>query len=62
MIDRLLLAGNLARVEAQGLFVHVQSRNLAPVRLAFVWVQASQGKVLSALDSNGKAVKCRFWG
>ncbi len=39
---RLPLAGNLARVEARGLFVYVQIGNLEPVRLAFAWVQASQ--------------------
>jgi hypothetical protein len=36
------LAGNLARVEARGLFVHVQIGNLEAVRLAFAWAQASQ--------------------
>jgi hypothetical protein len=39
---RLPLAGNLARVEARGLFVHVQVGSLEPVRLAFAWAQASQ--------------------
>jgi xanthosine utilization system XapX-like protein len=39
---RLPLAGNLAKVEARGLFVYVQIRNLEPVRLAFAWTQASQ--------------------
>lgn len=39
---RLPLAGNLARVEARGLFVYVQIGNLEPVRLAFAWTQASQ--------------------
>lgn len=39
---RLPLAGNLARVEARGLFVHVQIGNLEPVRLAFAWAQASE--------------------
>jgi hypothetical protein len=39
---RLPLAGNLAEVEARGLFVHVQISNLEPVRLAFAWAQASQ--------------------
>ncbi|MHC5770684.1 MAG: aspartyl protease family protein [Nostoc sp.] len=39
---RLPLAGNLARVEARGLFVHIQIGNLEPVRLAFAWTQASQ--------------------
>lgn len=39
---RLPLAGNLATVEARGLFVHVQIGNLEPVRLAFAWAQASQ--------------------
>ena len=39
---RLPLAGNLARVEARGLFVHVEIGNLKPVRLAFAWAQASQ--------------------
>jgi hypothetical protein len=39
---RLPLTGNLARVEARGLFVHVQIGNLEPVRLAFAWTQASQ--------------------
>jgi len=29
------LAGNLAKVEARGLFVHVQIGDLKPVRLAF---------------------------
>jgi len=32
---RLPLAGNLATVEARGLFVYVQIGNLEPVRLAF---------------------------
>jgi xanthosine utilization system XapX-like protein len=39
---RLPLAGNLAMVEARGLFVHVQIGNLEPVRLAFAWAQAAQ--------------------
>ena len=39
---RLPLAGNLAKVEARGLFVHVQIGNLEPVRLAFAWAQTSQ--------------------
>jgi hypothetical protein len=39
---RLPLAGNLARVEARGLFIHVQIGSLEPVRLAFAWAQASQ--------------------
>lgn len=39
---RLPLAGNLARVEARGVSVHVQVGNLEPVRLAFAWMQASQ--------------------
>jgi hypothetical protein len=39
---RLPLAGNLARVEARGLFVQVQIGSLEPVRLAFAWAQASQ--------------------
>ena len=39
---RLPLAGNLATVEARGLFVHVQIGNLEPVRLAFAWAKASQ--------------------
>jgi hypothetical protein len=38
---RLPLAGNIARVEAKGLFVHVQVGNLEPVRLAFAWAQAA---------------------
>ena len=37
---RLPLAGNLARVEAKGLFVQVQIGNLESVRLAFAWAQA----------------------
>ena len=41
-IVRLPLAGNLARVEARGLFVQVQIGNLEPVRLAFAWAKASQ--------------------
>jgi hypothetical protein len=32
---RLPLAGNLAKTEARGLFVHIQIRDLEPVRLAF---------------------------
>jgi hypothetical protein len=40
-IVRLPLAGNLARVEARGLFVQVQIGNLEPVRLAFAWAQVS---------------------
>lgn len=39
---RLPLAGNLARVEARGVFVYVQIGNLEPVRLAFAWAQSSQ--------------------
>jgi hypothetical protein len=39
---RLPLAGNLATVEARGLFVYVQIGNLEPVRLAFAWAEASQ--------------------
>lgn len=39
---RLPLAGNLATVEARGLFLHVQIENLEPIRLAFAWTQASQ--------------------
>nr|WP_199323599.1 MULTISPECIES: hypothetical protein [unclassified Desertifilum] len=39
---RLPLAGNLATVEARGLFVYVQIGHLEPVRLAFAWAQASQ--------------------
>jgi xanthosine utilization system XapX-like protein len=39
---RLPLAGNLARVEARGIFVHIQIGNLESVRLAFAWAQASQ--------------------
>lgn len=39
---RLPLAGNLTKVEARGLFVHVQIEDLEPVRLAFAWTQASQ--------------------
>jgi hypothetical protein len=38
---RLPLAGNLARVEARGLFMRVQIGNLEPVRLAFAWAQTS---------------------
>lgn len=39
---RLPLAGNLAKVEARGLFVNVQIGNLEPVRLAFAWTKASE--------------------
>lgn len=39
---RLPLAGNFAKVEARGLFVQIQIRDLEPVRLAFAWVQTSQ--------------------
>lgn len=39
---RLPLAGNLASVEARGVFVYVQIGNLEPVRLAFAWAQSSQ--------------------
>jgi hypothetical protein len=38
---RLPLAGNLATVEARGLFVHVRVGDLEPVRLAFAWTQAA---------------------
>ena len=38
---RLPLAGNLAKVEARGLFLHIQIGGLEPVRLAFAWVQSS---------------------
>lgn len=43
---RLPLAGNLATVEARGLFAYVQIGNLEPVRLAFAWAQASQVPLL----------------
>ncbi len=36
------LAGNLATVEARGLFVHLQLGNLEPIRLAFAWAQSAQ--------------------
>jgi hypothetical protein len=36
------LAGNLASVEARGLFVYVQVGNLDVVRLAFAWTASSQ--------------------
>jgi hypothetical protein len=39
---RLPLAGNLAKVEARGLFLHVQIGNLERVRLAFAWAQVSR--------------------
>ena len=39
---RLPLAGNLAKVEARGLFLYVQIGNLERVRLAFAWAQVSQ--------------------
>ncbi|WP_293186878.1 MULTISPECIES: aspartyl protease family protein [unclassified Microcoleus] len=39
---RLPLAGNLASVEARGVFVQVQIGNLEPVRLAFAWAESSQ--------------------
>ncbi|BAY75318.1 hypothetical protein NIES25_17610 [Nostoc linckia NIES-25] len=39
---RLPLTGNLARLEARGLFVHIQIGDFEPVRLAFAWAQASQ--------------------
>ena len=39
---RLPLAGNLERVEARGLFVHIQIGHLESVRLAFAWIQVSQ--------------------
>jgi hypothetical protein len=38
---RLPLAGNLAKVEARGLFLDIQIGDLEPVRLAFAWVQSS---------------------
>lgn|GEM_PF-263576 len=38
----LLLAGNLASVEARGLFVYVQPGDLEPVRLAFAWAETSR--------------------
>lgn len=43
---RLPLAGNLATVEARGLFVHIQIGSLEPVRLAFAWAKASQVPLL----------------
>ena len=39
---RLPLAGNLANVEARGLFVSIQLGDLDPVRLAFAWAKVSQ--------------------
>ncbi len=39
---RLPLAGNLAKVEARGLFLHIQIGDLESVRLAFAWVQSSE--------------------
>jgi hypothetical protein len=39
---RLPLAGNLARIEARGLFLYIQIGNLEPVRLAFAWAKTSQ--------------------
>ena len=39
---RLPLAGNLEKVEARGLFLHIQIGDLEPVRLAFAWVQSSE--------------------
>jgi hypothetical protein len=39
---RLPLAGNLASVEARGLFASIQIGHLEPVRQAFAWTQASQ--------------------
>jgi hypothetical protein len=39
---RLPLAGNLARVEARGLFVNVQIGGLEVVKLAFAWTESSQ--------------------
>lgn len=43
---RLPLAGNLATVEARGLFVHVQIGNLEPVRLAFAWAKTSYAPLI----------------
>ena len=43
---RLPLAGNLARVEARGLFLHIQIGDLEPVRLAFAWVRDSQAPLI----------------
>ena len=39
---RLPLAGNLADVEARGLFVYIQIGNLEPIRMAFAWAEVSQ--------------------
>jgi hypothetical protein len=39
---RLPLAGNLASVEARGLFVNVQVGELAVTKLAFAWTASSQ--------------------
>jgi hypothetical protein len=39
---RLPLAGNLAKVEARGLFLNVRVGNLDAVRLAFAWTNSSQ--------------------
>jgi Aspartyl protease len=39
---RLPLAGNLAQVEARGLFVNVRVGSLEAVKLAFAWTKSSQ--------------------
>lgn len=39
---QLPLTGNLAEVEARGLFVNIQIGDLEAVRLAFAWAQSSQ--------------------
>jgi hypothetical protein len=39
---RLPLAGNLAKVEARGLFLNVRVGNLEAVKLAFAWTNSSQ--------------------
>jgi Aspartyl protease len=39
---RLPLAGNLAQVEARGLFVNVQVGSLEAFRLAFAWTKSAQ--------------------
>lgn len=41
-----ILAGNLAAVEARGLLVSAQVGNFAPVRLVFAWSQSDEAPLL----------------
>ena len=42
----MILAGNLASVEARGLLVSAQIGNFAPVRLVFAWSRSDDAPIL----------------